>query len=177
MSFWGAPVEVGRRTAQRTLPGPEPASKVNPPSPMRRRNREENPAPPPTPVETSLTAIRFAALLVPSGQHSCSIRLRMQQDIDDARLSLRVDENTDVTCDRLWPDDPITITAVRVIGGPVLWEGESTTAALGNLDGGVDHDLDVTFDAPHGTSASVENPVLRVEVVSPKAARSSAPAR
>ncbi len=177
MSFWGAPVEVGRRTAQRTLPGPGPASKVNPPSPMRRTNPMPSPAPPPTPVETSLTAIRFAALLVPSGQHSCSIRLHMQQDIDDARLSLRVDENTDVTCDRLWQDDPITITAVRVIGGPVLWEGEATSAALGNLEGGIDHDLDVTFDAPHGTAAGVDNPVLRVEVVSPKAAPSGAPAR
>ena len=179
MSFRGTPVEVGRRTAQRTLPGPSPIPNPDPvpPGPTPRPDPNPNPDPPPSPVERSLSPVRFSAVTVPSGQHSCSIRLQCERDTEDAQLSLRVDENTDVTCDHLWQDDALTITVVRRIDGPVIWEGTATAVPLGRLARGVDHDIEVTFEPTGGSAFGLEQPVIRVEVVSSKPAQANPPGR
>ena len=36
------------------------------------------------------------------------------RDFSEAWLTLRVDENTDITCDRIWRDEDISITSLSI---------------------------------------------------------------
>ena len=98
MAFSGAAVEVGARNRRREIPGldPDPNPVPTPPRPTP-PHPNPNPNPVPAPFEPSRTPLRFTALAVPTGVRSCRIRLTCPTDCEDADLSLKVDENQDVT--------------------------------------------------------------------------------
>ena len=167
MSFWGAAVEVGKRTRQRPglglgpTPNPNPNPEPSPPSPP-----NPNPDPRPSPVRPSRTPFQFRAIAVQTGSSSCSIRLKCQQNCKDTELCLVVDENSDVTCDRLWSDEHVRLTAVRKAGKLIKLGDEATTARLGSLASGTEYDIDVEYKIPDELVSDVGSPVLRIELLS-----------
>lgn len=56
----------------------------------------------------------FRSTAVPNGDGKYVIALECRESVDELLLSLRVDENTDATCDRVWPDDDVPLREFRV---------------------------------------------------------------
>ena len=168
MAFSGAAVEVGARNRRREIPGldPDPNPVPNPPRPTP-PHPNPNPNPVPAPFEPSRTPLRFTALAVPTGVRSCRIRLTCPTDCEDADLSLKVDENQDVTCDRLWSEESVTLKTVRKSGTLIKLDSKARTVRLGKLKGATNYDLEVTYEMPDFvTDGGDGNAVLRLELAS-----------
>ena len=173
MSFWGMPVEVGRRalaTVHQQESGGDDKSDSEPPETGGTGRR------PPSggagSKQSSRTPQRFSSVAVPTGPGSCAVELRCAHDTEDVELSLRVDENNDVTCDHLWADERVRISSARHAGKPfsrkdfVVVDGEPVAVRLGPLQAGQDYRLDVEYEVPDSASiAGIHQPVLRVELL------------
>ena len=177
MSFWGLPVEVGRRA----------------PAPVLQQESGGDGRPESEPPETggsggrptsggagskgsSRTPQRFSSVAVPTGVGSCAVQLRCARDSEALELSLRVDENDEVTCDHLWADERVRIKSARHDGKPisrkdfVVVDGQPVAVRLGTLAAGRDYRVDVEYEVPDRSSiAGIHEPVLRVELLRPVA--------
>ena len=167
-SMWGSPVIVqARRRASRLTvdPDPTPDPDPDPDDPGRRRRRRRRP---PTRRRTA-PPLEFRSTVVPNGEGHCNITLESDRPFEDVMLSLRVDENSDATCDRIGPDEGLTLTAFT-IGDGASPSGKCNLANGGDgirlrgLDAGVSYGLNVSYQVPEGLQESVESPVLRVEL-------------
>lgn len=173
MSFWGMPVEVGRRALAPVLQ-PESGGGDRPHSqpPETGGAGRRPPSGGSGSRQSSRTPQRFSSVAVPTGPSSCAVQLQCAHDSEGLELSLRIDENNDVTCDHLWADERVRIRSARHAGGPVarkdlvVVDGKPVAVRLGALAGGRDYRLDVEYEVPHGASmAGIHQPVLRVELL------------
>ena len=172
MSFWGMPVEVGRRALAPVLQqesGGDDTPESTPPEmggsgkrpPRGGAGRKQS----------SRTPQRISSLAVLTGA-GCAVQLRCAHDIEDAELSLRVDENNDVTCDHLWADERVHIRSAKHAGKSiarkdfVLVDGQPVAVRLRALSAGQDYRVDVEYEVPDSASTTgIRQPVLRVELV------------
>ena len=174
-SFWGSPEIIHRRTWANAIlekggggspdpdPGPGPGPRHGPgPGP--------NPGPTPTPKSRSAPPLDFSSSAVPNGEGNCAIVLVSHRLLEDVVMSLRVDENSDATCDRIGPDEAVRITSVelREAAGqpsdvPTLFN-DGAGVRLQRLKAGVNYELDVRYSTPEGLQESVDTPVFRVEL-------------
>ena len=173
MSLWGMPVEVGRRALAPVLQqesGGDDTPESTPPEmggsgkrpPRGGAGRKQS----------SRTLQRISSLAVLTGVGSCAVQLRCAHDTEDAELSLRVDENNDVTCDHLWADERVHIRSAKHAGKSiarkdfVLVDGQPVAVRLRALSAGQDYRVDVEYEVPDSASiAGIRQPVLRVELV------------
>ena len=84
-------------------------------------------------------------------------------------LSLRVDENVDATCDRIWPDERVTIRSFEVDAKgaqkPIVEMNEEGDAIrLRRLSSGETYKLTLKHDSLEGLENAVDLPVLRVDL-------------
>ena len=99
-------------------------------------------------------------MVVPTGAGSCAVQLRCTHDTEDAELSLRIDENNDVTCDHLWADERVRIRSAWRAGNRfrkkdlVLVDGERVAVRLGALVAGRDYRVDVEYEVPDSASTA-----------------------
>ena len=173
MSFWGMPVEVGRRALAPVLQQ-ESGGDDKPASPPPETGGTGK-RPPPGGAgskRSSRTPQRFSSVAVPSGDGSCAVQLQCAHDVEDVELSLRIDENNDLTCDRLWADERVRIKSARHAGKPisrkdfVVMDGEAVAVRLGALASGHHYRVDVEYEVPDTASVSgIHQPVLRVELL------------
>ena len=174
-SFWGSPEIVQRRTRSTAIsieggggspdppPGPGPGPRPGPgPGP--------NPGPNPTPRARSAPPLDFRSTAVPDEEGNCAISLVSNRLLEDVVMSLRVDENSDATCDRIGPDEDVRLTSVALRDGagqlseaPSLF-GDGAGVRLQGLEAGVNYELDVMYSVPEGLQESVDTPVFRVEL-------------
>ncbi len=173
MSFWGMPVEVGRRALAPVLQeesGGDDKPESTPPEKGGSGRRPGSGGA--GSKQSSRTPQRFSSVAVPTGAGTCSVQLRCVHDTEDAELSLRVDENDDVTCDHLWADERVLIRSARHAGKPiarkdfVVVNGEPVAVRLGALAAGQDYRVDLEYEVPASASiAGIYQPVVRVELV------------
>lgn len=166
-SVWGSPVIVqARRRAPRLVVDPDvtPDPDPDPDGPRRRRRRARRPT-----QRRTAPPLEFRSTVVPNGEGNCNITLASDKPLEDVLLSLRVDENSDATCDRIGPDEDVTLTAFT-FGGGASPSGKCRLASGGDnirlrgLDAGVSYELDVSYQVPEGLRESVKAPVFRVEL-------------
>ena len=183
MSFWGMPVEVGRRALAPVLQQASGGADTPESAPPEKGGSGKRP---PSggagSKQSSRTPQRFSSIVVPTGAGSCAVQLRCVHDTDDAELSLRVDENNDVTCDHLWADERVHIRSATRAGKPiaksdyVLMDGAPVAVRLGTLDAGCDYRLDLEYElSDSAATAGILQPVLRVELVRRSVAQAKAP--
>lgn len=110
-SVFGSPVPVQRASMnERSLdPDGEPAEhdstdRKGPRNSKKRKEAAERPS----------RALPFQSAVVPDGPGRHRVSLRCTETVDDVRLSLRLHENVDATCDRIWPDQIVVIRQVAV---------------------------------------------------------------
>ena len=173
MSFWGMPVEVARRAPAPELQDRSGGDDEEDPEPPEKGGTGSRPHSGGRGNERSSRILqRFASVAVPTGDGSCSIELRCAYESGDVELSLRVDENNDVTCDHLWADQRVRIRSAWYAGKPiprkhfVVSDGEPVAVRLGRLAAGRNYRVDVEYDVPDSTSITgIRKPVLRVELL------------
>ena len=108
-SVYGTPVVVQRANmSERILDvGGEPTDhdddedRPKPPSP---------PKPPRPKPEGPSRPLPFQSTVVPLGTEAHVVSLRCIEDAEEVSLSLRLHENVDATCDRIWPDQIVLIS-------------------------------------------------------------------
>ena len=173
-SFWGSPEIIRRRTPATVVieegggggpvePGPGPGPGPGPsPGP--------NPGPVPRTYTRTAPPLDFLSTAVSDGNGKCAISLTSGQSLDDAVLSLQVDENSDATCDRISLDEAVRLTSVEVRGGedrlletPSVYNNGAGIRIQG-LNAGVNYELDVGYSTPEGLDEVVAAPVFRVEL-------------
>ena len=115
----------------------------------------------------------FRSTAVPDGKGRYNIEIECQEALQEVLLKFRVDENTDATCDRLWPDEEIVLRSFRATGRdgaelPGELEHGNTTIRLHGLAAGA-YKVVIEYEAPAGFDDAVQAPVFRVDLHKPQA--------
>ena len=85
-----------------------------------------------------------------------------------------MDENTDFTCDRIWPDEDVSITSFSISAS----SGQGTkptsevmqdqrTVKVQAITAGTDYDIQIEYDVAQELSSAVGTPVFRLELLRP----------
>ena len=161
-AMWGAPVVIRRSGAMQ----PSVATPISPPPGSRSPRREPSRARLRTP-RTASDALSFTSTVVPDRKGGHVIALECAESVAEVLLSLRVDENTDVTCDRIWPDEDVPLRSCRIADESTV-TGRLTedrrSIRLSGLSSGSVHQLTVEHAIPDELAEIVRAPVFRVEL-------------
>ena len=168
-SMWGSPVVVQRsRLSQRHLDEQAP-DKFDIEKDRGRRSgakrkrqasrRRSRPLP-------------FRSTGVPTAPGRYEIEVECEEAVDEVLLRLCIDENTDATCDRLWPEEGIVLRSVEGDGpGGVALSGQledgNTKIRLRALVAGK-YKLSIKYDAPADFDRAVRAPVFRIDLHKPQ---------
>lgn len=175
-SYWGTPTPVSRSRSNQLIPGggkvkvdpsdePKPSGPPKPPRPPR----------PPGPSERRSRPLPFRSVVAPNGEGKLSASIVSQKDFSEAWLVLRVDENTDVTCDRVWQDEDVSIASFSIKptdggGAPLRTEivSDGKTVKVHGLSMNTTYKLDIEYNTPQELARVVETaPVFRLELHRP----------
>jgi hypothetical protein len=111
---------------------------------------------------------------VPDAGKKLNAMLTCARSLPEALLRIRVDENTDFTCDRIWPDEDVSITSfsIKASSGQgaeptssVIEDGQ--TVQVQGISAGSRYEVQVEYDVPQELSNAVGTPVFRLELVRP----------
>ena len=86
---------------------------------------------------------------------------------------MRIDENIDATCDRIWTDENVLLKSFKFDsnGTPVpsgKLEGDGRSIRIHGLSAGVNYELVVEYELPEDVANAVGTPVLRVDLHRPQ---------
>lgn len=114
----------------------------------------------------------FRSTAVPDGRGKYNIEIECQENLHEVLLRFRVDENTDATCDRLWPDEQVVLrsfSATSRDGSELAGELEdaNTTIRLHGLATDT-YRIAIEYETPAGFDDAVEAPVFRVDLHKPQ---------
>ena len=170
-AMWGSPVVVrhARLSQQHTTGATGATTAIEPDGPgikgrpKRRRQRE---------AATKRTRpLPFRSTGVPGGRGQYNIEIECAESVEEVILRFRIDENTDVTSDRLWPDEEVELTSFAgsdADGAPLAadLEDDRKSIRLRRLKAGT-YNLAISYDAPSGFDEAVRSPVFRVDLHKP----------
>ena len=162
--LWGTPTIIERGVNPRVTPHPPP-----PPPPPPGPPRPPRPPRPPKPGRP----LSFRATAVSDGVGRHLIDLACDRQMDEALLRLRIDENTDATCEYIWTDEDVSLKSFKIESdgsgeapsGEV--EGDENVVRIRGLAAKKTYRLTVEYDTPEGFSDAVKDPVFRVELSAP----------
>ena len=171
-SMWGSPVVVqSARMAQRR-PLPDGGHTESQPDASGRPGERERKRQPRRHSARRSTPLPFRSLVVPESTKRHVITLICDEALDEALLSICVDENVDATCDRVWPDEEVTLNSFKIEhdnthsleckldrGNTALW--------LGGLAPGVTYKIVLEHECPDDLANAVSVPVFRVDLHRP----------
>ena len=114
----------------------------------------------------------FRSTAVPDGKGRYNIEIECQEALEEVLLKFRVDENTDATCDRLWPDEEIVLRSFMATGRdgkelPGELQDGNTTIRLRGLAADA-YKVVIEYEAPAGLDDAVQAPVFRVDLHKPQ---------
>ena len=169
-SMWGSPVPVQRpRMSQRELTSSGRSIEIerDASGTSRHQRRRRNAS-----RRTRATRSRplpFRSTIVPQTLNIHNIELECSDAFNEVLLRLRIDENTDATCDRVWQEEEVTIRSFealdvegRELRGQIQDDG--TTIRLSGLRAKTIYKLTVEHDVPPGLREAVRTPVVRVDL-------------
>ena len=177
-SFWGIPKAASRNRSNQLIPGIDPTH-VDPPDsppddPPPKPPRPPRPPRPPAPREKRSRPLPFRSVVVPNGEGKISASIASQEDFPETWLILRVDENTDVTCDRIWQDEDVSITSLSIKAA----DGDEKALKSEIVPGGravkvrgisqnTAYELDIEYNVPQELASVIGTPVFRLELHRP----------
>ena len=169
-AMWGGPKILQRRYRPVSPdPDPDPPDPPNPPGPPG-PPRPPRPPRPPGPNRRR-RPITFRSTIVQASRTTSAIAISHQDSSDDLMMALKVDENSDSTCDRLGPDEQVTVRRVNFTQNDAGATPKATIQSGGKavrLQGakaGVDYQMEIEYQTPDGFDVSVNAPVFRIELV------------
>ena len=180
-SLWGTPVLVQRPPVQASVtkssvtidPNDEP---LLPASSRHSSEKKESKKKTGGKSWRGTRSLPFRSTAVPDGAGRYIIAFECREPLDEILLSLRLDENTDVTCDRVWPDEDVRLKSFRIrrnarsqlsVPGGRLTEDKKALRLTG-LSAGAVCELTVEHESTtEELEGAVETPVLRVDLHRP----------
>ena len=173
-SLWGIPTPMARRQSSQLVEGTVivDVDPTNPPTP-RPPGPPRPPRPPHTPVERRARPLPFRSVVLPEGEKNMRASVECDRDFPEAWLTLRVDENTDITCDRIWKDEDITITSISISNTADGTKPEyevmpgGRTVRIRGLTGKDTYDVQFAYAVPQQLAATVGAPTFRLELHRP----------
>lgn len=162
-AMWGAPVVIRKSGATQS----SVATTISPPPGGSRSPTSKPSTPPGRTPRTASGSLSFTSTVVPDRKGRHVIVLECTEPVAEVLLSLRVDENTDVTCDRIWPDEDVPLRSCRIADESTA-TGQLTedrrSIRLSGLSSGSAHRLTVEHAVPDELAETVRAPVFRVEL-------------
>ena len=180
-SFWGVPTAVSRRSSAQVRPiqtddddngDDETDHSDGGNGQTRRRRRRSTQRRPPRPLP-------FRSAIIPDGNGKLIGSVISTDDFPEAWLTIRVDENTDFTCDRVWQDEDVSLRSFRIVptdgSTPPEYEivEKDRFVKIQGIVANTDYEVRVEYDAPSELTNIVERPVLRLEMHRPPPSRTS----
>ena len=176
-SFWGLPTPLARRQSSQLAEGPL-IIEIDPPEPGPHVPGPPRPPRPPRPPgpsrEVRARPLAFRSVVIPQEQNILKASIECDQDLQEAWLTLRIDENSDVTCDRIGQDEQATITSVSIKknskqGNDPECEITSSggTVRIKGLSGKETYEIQIGYDAPKDLMETVSTPIFRLELHRP----------
>lgn len=112
----------------------------------------------------------FKSVVVPDGTSRISASITPDSDLNEVIFTLRVDENTDFTCDRLWQDDDVAIKSFTMKDpdgntANAVIEPDGLGVRVSVLDSGKPYAVQVEYETPQDWANTVGVPVLRLELL------------
>lgn len=171
-SFWGIPTVASRNRSNQLISGIDRTA-VDPPD-VPGLPKSPSPSMPPRPKERRSRPLPFRSTVVPKGRGKLYASIASQREVSEIWLVLRVDENTDVTCDRIWQDEDASITSfsIRTMdadGKAVESEIDSSGkfVRVRGLSQNTTYQLDIEYNTPQELASIIGTPVLRLELHHP----------
>ena len=169
-SMWGSPVVVQRsRVSQRHLDeqAPDEFDVEKDRRGQRTGGKRKRQA-----TRRRSRPLPFRSTGVPTAPGRYEIEVECAEAVDEVLLRLRIDENTDATCDRLWPEEGVVLKSFEGDGpdGVALsgqLEDANTTIRLRALVAGK-YKLAIKYDAPKDFDRAVRAPVFRINLHKPQ---------
>ena len=174
-SFWGTPTAVSRRSSAqvRIVDAPDPNPDPDP-APDPDPDPNPHPGPRPSPHRKTTRPLPFRSAVVPDGNGKLVGSVTSAADFVETWLTIRVDENADFTCDRIWQDEDVTVKSFRIApadgNGPELASEITDKGRFVKIHGiaaDTEYAVRVEYDAPQELATVVARPVLRLELHRP----------
>ena len=178
-SFWGIPKAASRNRSNQLIPGIDPTDIDPPDSPPDDPDTPKPPRPPrppqpPAPRERRSRPLPFRSVVAPNGEGKLSASIASQEDFPETWLILRVDENTDVTCDRIWQDEDVSIASLSIkaadgdrkaLKSEIVPDGRAVKVR--GISQNTIYELDIEYNASQELASVVGTPVFRLELHRP----------
>lgn len=167
-SVWGSPVVVQRpRMSQRELFDSGAREEMEPDGEKSGKGSQDGPKRK-QPSRSSSRPLPFRSTVVPQSRGKHNIELECDENFDEVLLRIRIDENADATCDRVWQDEEAVIQSFQARDGTGralkgwLEDGNKAIVLVG-LVAKTTYRLTVEHEAPADLGA-VQTPVFRVDL-------------
>ena len=124
--------------------------------------------------QTRSRPLPFRSTVIPDGVGKHIISLECVESFDEVDLTLRIDENIDATCDRIWTDENVLLKSFKFDsnGTPVpsgSLEDDGRAIRIQGLSAGINYELVVEYELPEDIENAIGIPVLRVDLHRPQA--------
>lgn len=173
-SFWGLPTAISRQSVAQGILGT--AGNDNDET---TRDRIKDPGPPrpypsQSPKPKPARPLSFRSAMAPDGPGKLVGSITNLSDFTEAWVAFKVDENTDSTCDRIWPDEDVAIKSflIRPVTGNAAQpeaeiDNEGRSVKIRDIAADTAYEVQVEYAIPVGLAGIVENPVFRLEMHHP----------
>ena len=122
--------------------------------------------------QTRSRPLPFRSTVVPDGVGKHIISLECIESFDEVDLTLRIDENMDATCDRIWTDENVLFKSFKFSNGAPVpsskLEDDGRSIRIQGLSAGINYELVVEYEFPEDLANAVGTPVLRVDLHRPQ---------
>ncbi len=172
-AMWGFPVPIQRaRISQRRFSGSgetiehegDSMGKVERTNQISRKSQKQR---------STSRSLPFRSTAIPDGMGRHIVAIECSETFDEVLLSLRVDENMDATCDRVWPDERVLLKSFEIeargVSAPSSkMEDDKRAIQVRGLSAGTTYNLVLEYEVPEELANLVEVPVFRVDLHSPQ---------
>lgn len=168
-SMYGTPVVVRRASLRERIfqPGKETVEHEG-----EGREKGDQLGRPASKRESASRPLSFQSTVVPDGTGRHVVSLRCAEVVDEIFLSLRLHENVDATCDRIWPDETVRIRHFSIDareGAPnAIRSHDGLQVRLRGLVAGKTYRMIVEHDAPDVAGDLNESSALQVVLHRPQ---------
>ena len=177
-SLWGTPTPMAHRSpsqiaagneSTRVDPNPNPNPSNSNPSPTRFQRPKLN-----SPRIRRSGPLPFQSVVVPHGAGRLDGSILSERDFSEVLITLRVDENADATCDRIWQDEDVSIKTFTIqpedSNGKVpdcVISPDKHSVKVTDLSAMNNYKVQVEYEVLQDWATSVVIPVLRLEMHRP----------
>ena len=99
--------------------------------------------------------------------------IKSAQNMPELWLALRMDENADATCDRIWTDEDVMIRSLRIATGDgepevqceVIQDGHY--ARIKDISANTQYEFKIDYETPQAIENIIDAPAFRLELLRP----------